>query len=79
MSLKYQVQYLVSTYICINFTYKIYKKLRSKFKLTFPSYFLISLTSKVVVVIGIPELGGLIGDGEVPPVNKDATIAPPKI
>ena len=33
----------------------------------------------MVVVIGIPELGGLIGDGEVPPVNKDATMAPPKI
>ena len=45
----------------------------------FLSYFLISLTSNVVVVIGIPELGGLIGDGEVPPVNKDATMAPPKI
>ena len=33
----------------------------------------------MVVVFGNPEFGGLIGDGEVPPVNNDATIAPPEI
>ena len=38
-----------------------------------------ALTSKVVVVFGNPEVGGLIGDGELPPVSKDATIAPPEI
>ena len=35
------------------------------------------LTSNVVVVFGNPDNGGLIGEGEVPPVNKEATIAPP--
>ena len=55
------------------------------FLLTFHSFFhileidSISLTSNVVVVFGNPEFGGLIGDGEVPPVNNDATIAPPEI
>ena len=58
---------------------------RILFLLTFHSFFhileidSISLTSNVVVVFGNPEFGGLIGDGEVPPVNNDATIAPPEI
>ena len=44
---------------------------------TFDSIMTMKLTSNVVVVFGNPDNGGLIGEGEVPPVNKEATIAPP--
>ena len=43
-----------------------------------PGNIIFWVTSKVVVAFGKPELGGLIGDGVVPPVSKDATIAPPR-